>query len=176
MPLAPGLPAGRECLGGEEPGSAGVGGLAPPQSDRRYNRAGRRGGEGGEDRVQGAYALEPSDLGALLGAAVDASVGGVDVHERHPVDVGLQGGGPGQAGEEVPVHRMELAVVPVGERAQEGAQGGRCSYPAEQSAYRAVPEPVGVVDRVGPGAHRRDQRHHLRARIGAGTVVGAFDA
>ncbi len=126
--------------------------------------------------MQGAHALEPADLGALLGASVDAAVGGVDVHEGHPVDSGQQWGGPGQAGEEVPVHRVELAVVPVRERAQEGAEGGRRSHPAEQSARRAVPEPVGVVDRVGPGAHRRDQRHHLRARMGTGAVVGAFDA
>ncbi|WP_374120009.1 hypothetical protein [Streptomyces sp. LS1784] len=48
--------------------------------------------------------------------------------------------------------------------------------PAEQSAHRAVPEPVGVVDRVGPGAHRRDQRHHVRGRIGSGTAAVVFNA
>lgn len=74
------------------------------------------------------------------------------------------------------MHRVELPVVPVREGAQEGAQGGRRSHPAEQPAHRAVPQPVGVVDGVGPGAHRRDQRHHLRRPIGSGAVAGAFDA
>jgi hypothetical protein len=124
-----GLLCDREGLVDEAGGAADVGGLAAARADRADHRPGDRGGEGGQDRVQGALSLDPSDFGALLGVAVHAAVGGVDVDEHDLLGPGQQRGVPGKAGQELPVHTVQLAVVAVGEGAQEGAQGGGARTP-----------------------------------------------
>jgi hypothetical protein len=45
-----------------------------------------------------------------------------------------------------------LAVVAVGEQAQERTQRGRGAYAGEQARHRTVPQPVHVLDAVRPAA------------------------
>jgi hypothetical protein len=101
-------------------------------------------------------------------------MGGVDVDERLLAGAGQQRGMRGQRAQEPPVHRMELEGVPVGERAEEGAQSGRSTDPAEHGRQRTVPQDVKVVDAVRPRDHpghdtrdlgvRRRTRAVLRSR------------
>ncbi|MFG2091255.1 hypothetical protein [Spirillospora sp. NPDC048824] len=39
-----------------------------------------------------------------------------------------------------------------------------------------MPQPVGVIDAVGAGAHRRHQRHHLRRRVRTTVVTRTVDS
>ncbi|MFI6936868.1 hypothetical protein [Streptomyces sp. NPDC050287] len=63
------------------------------------------------------YSLEPAVLRALLGAAVDTFVGGVDIDERLLAGSGQQRGMRGQRGQELAVHGVELECVTVRDRA-----------------------------------------------------------
>lgn len=56
------------------------------------------------------------------------------------------------------------------------AQCGRGAYPGEGPVHRAVPQPVGIIDGVGPRAHRAQQRHHPGRRMRAAAVTGRLDA
>lgn len=104
------------------------------------------------------------------------TVGGVDVDERDLVGAWKQRRRAGQAGEEGTGHPVELAVVPVGERAQERAQGRGRAHAAEEPVHRAVPQPVHIVNAVRAHTRSRYQCHRLRARVGAAAVVGPVDA
>ncbi len=100
--LAGGVRGLGQWIGGADNGSAGrrkrlrVASAAFPRRSLTAATTGQWGADGDQGRVQGvdaleATGLEATDLGALLGAAVDAPVGGVDVDERH-----LAGAGAGQ--------------------------------------------------------------------------------
>ncbi|MFD9476959.1 hypothetical protein [Streptomyces nojiriensis] len=66
-----------------------------------------------------------------------------------------------ETGQEIAVYPAQLPVVAVGEGPQESTQRGQSAYAGEGPAHRAVPQPVGIVDGVGP-AHRAQQRHQIR--------------
>jgi hypothetical protein len=94
-----------------------------------------------------------------------------DIDERQDILAGQQRRPAGQLSQELPVHRLQLAGVPPGERAQERPQGGRCPHPAKQERHRAMPQQVHVIDTVRPGRHSRDQAAHLRARVHPGRAA-----
>ena len=84
----------------------------------------------------------------------------------------VNGASPGPAparpgpGQQLAAHPVQLADVAPTEAAQEGAQGGGCLDCAAQGAGGpAGAQHVGVVDAVSPSQRRRNQGHHLVARV-----------
>ncbi len=89
---APGLRGGGQSFIDELRGAAGVGCLAATHPHPGDQRPGLWSANRGRQWGQGADAFEPAVLGALLGRAVDAFVGGVDIDERHLIGPGQQRG------------------------------------------------------------------------------------
>jgi hypothetical protein len=106
---------------------------------------------------------------------VDLADEAVDVDDQAPVT------GPGarrpRAPERLGEHPVELPDMPERERAQERPQRrGRHGPPPEHRAAAARAQDVAVVDRVSAQQHRRDQRHHLAARIRRTHTIAKIDS
>ena len=172
---APGLAGDGQRLGHEHRRTAHVSGLALAQPDPGHHRAGYRGGQGRQQRVQRPGPLQPAHRRTLLGVAKDLPVGGIHIQERQRIRAGQQPRHPGQLGQHLPVHRMQLADMPVSERAEERAQGRRRSHLVEYEVGSRVPQPIGVGNTVRPSDHPGQQRHHLRGRVGPAAVRRSGD-
>ena len=171
MPGAPGGPGCGDGLGGEAGRAAGRGGVPAAQPGGGDHRRGQRRADHRRQRVQPAdqqrFALDLGvpEPGALLLVPVDPFLHRVDVHERQHVLAGQQRRPAGQFRQQLAVHRLQLADVPPGVRAQVRAQRGRRPDPAEQHIHGPVPQQVHVVDAVRSGDHPGDQAADLRRRV-----------
>ena len=138
--------------------AGGVRGPAAQPGADQHRRAGR-GGHRGEQRVEPAQPqrvaadLGRAEPGALLGVAVDAALGRVDVQMRQHSASASTGVCGGQADQQPPRHDLKLAHVAPVEPAQERPQRRRCPDPAEQRVHPAVAQHVEVVDGVRAGDH-----------------------
>jgi hypothetical protein len=150
---------GADGLGDEAGGAAGEGGAPAAEPDRPRDRGGQRGGDRRDQRVQAldqhglARDLSVAVLCALLGVAVDALAGGVDVDEGGGVPAGEQRRLPGERRGQLAVDGVELADVSPGQVPEEGAEGGRGADSAEDRVHRAVAEQARAVDGIGAGGH-----------------------
>jgi hypothetical protein len=127
-------------------------------------------GAGGQQRV--VAELTGGAVGrATLVVAVDLADGGVQVDgQRRLTGPGARRPRPAHDGLGDPV---QLPDVPEGERAQERTDGrGGHDLVAEDLGGGPGAQHVGVVDAVGSGEDRVDQRQHLRAGpVGAGPAA-----
>jgi hypothetical protein len=104
-----------------------------------------------------------AERGPLLGGAVHPPLHRVDIDEDQRVGTGQQPGPGDQLDQGPAVQRGELAHVAVVEPAQEAAQRGRGTDPADRVRERAVAQQVHPVDGVRAG----DQRTDLQPGVGA---------
>lgn len=96
-----------------------------------------------------------------------------NISRRHRVAAGVRGA----AGRERAVHPVQLAVVwPCVKERRKVPSVDAARIPVKARSIAPCPQPVGVVDGVGPGAHRAEQGHHLGRGVGAAAVVGRLDA
>ncbi len=112
-----------------------------------------------------ALYLGVTERRALLGVPVHPALHRVHVDEGQLARAGQQRRPPGQPGQQLPVHLLQLADIPPGERPQERPQRGRRPHPAEQRRHRPVPQQAQVIDAVCAGDHPGDQAPHLQVRI-----------
>ena len=96
-----------------------------------------------------ALDLGGAERGALLGHPVDPALAGIDVEVGQHILAGQQRSTGGQASQQPPVHRVQLADVAVAERAQEAAERGGCPHLGEHVVQTAVAQHVHVIDGVG---------------------------
>ncbi len=127
----------------------------------------RRSGGGGDRAEQRVQSLDPvvAIPGTLLGVAVGAFHGVVDVDEADLIGPGQQRGVPGQACQQPPRYRRQLQHVPEGEGPQERSAGGGGTDSAEEAVHAPMAQQVHVVDAVGPGDHPRHQRADLHRGV-----------
>ena len=103
-------------------------------------------------------------VATLLGQSVGLADGGVQIDGQRRV----AGSGPGSPGpcQQLPAHPLQLADVAPPEAAKEGSQGGwRLDSAAQGANCPAGTQRVGVVNAVAPSQRRRNQAHHLVARV-----------
>ena len=100
-----------------------------------------------------ALVLAAPNAGALLGHPVDPGAGqGIHVEVGRRVLAGQRRSADGQASQQPPVHRVQLADVAVGrDAAQEAAERGGCRTPRRTrlAVHTVVAQHVHVIDGVG---------------------------
>ena len=101
---------------------------------------------------------------SLLGQTVGLADGRIEVDgERHVA--GSRAGGPGPC-QQLPAHPVQLTDVAPPEAAQEGPQGGwRLDRAAQSAGCPPGAQHIGVVNAVAASQRRRNQGHHLVARV-----------
>jgi hypothetical protein len=130
-------------------------------------------GAGGDQRVVAAHAgvAEPS---TLLLAAEHLADERIDIDDRALAC--RAGACSPRAGERVAQDAVKLADMPEREGTQERPERRwRRNCVAEDLTGSAGAQQIAVVDAVRAQRHRRDQRHHLRARIRRARPVAEVD-
>lgn len=102
---------------------------------------------------------------ALLLRPVNPFLHRVQVQEGQHIRAGQQRCARGEAGQQRPVHLLDLADVSPVQAAQERAEGGRGADPGKQLVHAAVPQRVQIVDGIGSREHPGHDRADFLRRV-----------
>ena len=132
-------------------------------------------GGNGQQRVIAPLAGIAVVAGALLGQ----SVGLADRRIKVDGERCVAGSGPSRPGlgQQLPAHPVQLADMAPPETAQEGAQGGgRLDRAAQGAGCPPGAQHIGVVNTIAASQRRRNQGHHLVARVGPARRIAQVEA
>ncbi len=134
-------------------------------------------GSGGDSQQRVIAPL--AGIAVVAGALLGQSVGLADRRIKVDGERCVAGSGPSRPGlgQQLPAHPVQLADMAPPETAQEGAQGGgRLDRAAQGAGCPPGAQHIGVVNTVAASQRRRNQGHHLVARVGPARRIAQVEA